>query len=352
MNAVFVSAGSAVLTWVLCFPTRRLLLRRNIMDRPSNRSSHMVATPRGGGIAVIASLLLTLVLLRIPNRDGPGFWILMGMLTIVLVSFTDDIRSLSPSLRLLFQSAAAIAVLFALHWRYSHLVGGGPLAITVIVCGEFLWLVGYTNAFNFMDGINGLAAGQAVVTGLGSYILIGLGSSDWLTAPTLIYLTVACASAGFLPHNAVRPKLFMGDVGSASLGFLLAGLTLWTAHYVRWSLLPPLLLLHANFVLDTSLTMARRIFRGEPWREPHREHFYQRLVRSGSTHASVTSVEMLLQIVVLGLALLYLRADSAARLTLGAIVVGIWLCFFNWANRRFLFATATRDAEDRGAGAN
>ncbi len=346
MNAILISAGSGLLTWALCFPTRRLLLRQNIVDLPSRRSSHLVATPRGGGIAILASLLLTLALLRIPSSDGPGFWILAAMLTVGLVSFTDDVRTLSSSFRLLCQSAAAVSVLFAIHWRFSHFVGAGSLPAVILVCGEFLWLVGYTNAFNFMDGINGLAAGQAVVTGLGSYLLSGIGFHGWLTAPALIFLTVACASAGFLPHNALKPKLFMGDVGSASIGFLLAGLTLWLAHYDNWTLMAPLLLLHANFVLDTSLTMSRRIIRGEPWREPHREHFYQRLVRSGSTHAFATIVEMSLQLVVLGFALLYLEASAPTRFAIGAIVVGIWLWFFGWAEKRFLLAKALPEAEN------
>jgi UDP-N-acetylmuramyl pentapeptide phosphotransferase/UDP-N-acetylglucosamine-1-phosphate transferase len=280
---------------------------------------------------------MTIFLMGIASPTGPGPWILIGMLTIGLVSFADDVRSLSASFRFICQSVAAGIVIAALHWSFSKNPDGGYFPLALYVLAEFFWLVGYTNAFNFMDGINGLAAGQAVVTGLGSFLLIGLGTQNWATPQGFICLTIAGASAGFLPHNAVRPRLFMGDVGSASLGFILAGVTLWIARDVQILLLS-LLLLHVNFVLDTSITMLRRFFNGDPWREPHREHFYQRVVRSGSPHTAVTTVEISLQLVVLGLALLCLQATLITRLVLASAVVALWFGFFAWAERRFLRA--------------
>jgi UDP-N-acetylmuramyl pentapeptide phosphotransferase/UDP-N-acetylglucosamine-1-phosphate transferase len=129
--------------------------------------------------------------------------------------------------------------------------------------------------------------------------------------------------------------MFMGDVGSAPLGFLLAVLTLWLARTVGPWLVIPLALLHANFFLDTGITLCRRVLRGERWHEAHREHFYQRLIRSGKTHAFVTGLEMALQAVVLGLMVLYLFAGTPIRVGLATLVVLLWLAFFAYCERSF-----------------
>jgi UDP-N-acetylmuramyl pentapeptide phosphotransferase/UDP-N-acetylglucosamine-1-phosphate transferase len=262
----------------------------------------------------------------------------------MLVSFIDDIRSLPSSFRFLCQSTAAVSVIVVLYWRYSRLSEAGLLFEVLILFIQFFWLVGYTNSFNFMDGIDGLAACQAVFTGAASFLLIGLGTNGWRTPPAIVELTIAGAAAGFLPHNALRARLFMGDVGSTSLGFLLAALTLWVATYSDWYLLPPLILLHANFVLDTSITMVRRLARGERWREAHREHFYQRLIRAGHKHLNVTMIEMTLQLVVLSLLLAYLRCNSRAKLALIALIIAIWLGFFAWADNRLQRANEKKGA--------
>jgi UDP-N-acetylmuramyl pentapeptide phosphotransferase/UDP-N-acetylglucosamine-1-phosphate transferase len=188
-----------------------------------------------------------------------------------------------------------------------------------------------------MDGINGLAAGQAIVTGLGMALLgsVVSGQSSMVSPPVLLSLVIAGACAGFLPHNFPKARMFMGDVGSAPLGFLLAALVVWIARDYGWWLLIPLGLLHANFVLDTGLTLARRILRGERWYEAHREHFYQRLIRAGKSHPFVTGVEMALQGVVLGLMVLYLYASAPVRAGLIALVILMWLAFFAYCERLF-----------------
>jgi UDP-N-acetylmuramyl pentapeptide phosphotransferase/UDP-N-acetylglucosamine-1-phosphate transferase len=148
-------------------------------------------------------------------------------------------------------------------------------------------------------------------------------------------LVVAGAALGFLPHNFPSARMFMGDVGSAPLGFLLAALVLWQAEAAGWWLLVPLGLLHANFVFDTGITLVRRIFRSERWYEAHREHFYQRFVRAGKTHPWVTLGEAGLQILVIGLLVLYLRASVEARILLAVVVLAIWMAYFCWAEVLF-----------------
>ena len=227
------------------------------------------------------------------------------------------------------QTIAAAFIAGEMAWSRASL--HGPAFTLIVIAGLAFVFAGYANAFNFMDGINGIAAGQAVVTGIGTALLGGLALEGFPNAPVLLSLVVAGAAAGFLPHNFPKARMFMGDVGSAPLGFLLAALAVWLAKIAGWWLIVPIALLHANFVLDTGITLGRRIFRGERWYEAHREHFYQRLVRTGKGHTLVTLLEMGLQCVVLGLLTLYIFSGASARLILAVVVITIWLSFFAWA---------------------
>jgi UDP-N-acetylmuramyl pentapeptide phosphotransferase/UDP-N-acetylglucosamine-1-phosphate transferase len=352
--------GAALASYVLSFPTGMLLLRWGMVDCPNARSSHALPTARGGGVAIMVVVVCAGVALG--WRSALALVLMTLCCGLAGLSLWDDLRPLAPLTRFCGHALIALGMLYALGWpRFSLELGGKPTAAwPVFVCGLllFLWVTGYTNAFNFMDGINGLAAGQAIVTGLGMALLWLVASGRWsvisgqwsvvnsrwsvvsgqwsvVSPPVLLSLVIAGACAGFLPHNFPRARMFMGDVGSAPLGFLLAALVVWIARDYGWWLLIPLGLLHANFVLDTGLTLARRILRGERWYQAHREHFYQRLIRSGKSHPFVTGVEMALQGVVLGLMVLYLHASVPARVGLIALVILVWLAFFAYCERLF-----------------
>jgi UDP-N-acetylmuramyl pentapeptide phosphotransferase/UDP-N-acetylglucosamine-1-phosphate transferase len=265
---------------------------------------------------------------------------LLGAATVLaLVSFLDDVRSLPAWLRFGCHSAAAAAALAELKVSGLKLVaesvGFTWLVVASVWLLGFLWIVGYTNAFNFMDGINGLAAGQAIVTGFGMALLGGMALHNYHSTPVLCSVAIASASFGFLPHNFPQARMFMGDVGSAPLGFCLAVIVLWLTMNAGASLLIPMMLLHANFVLDTGITLLRRILRGERWYEPHREHFYQRLVRSGKSHPFVTGLEMTLQCAVLGFMVLYLHSSRPLRVGLIAFVILGWMAFFAYCEHLF-----------------
>jgi UDP-N-acetylmuramyl pentapeptide phosphotransferase/UDP-N-acetylglucosamine-1-phosphate transferase len=160
--------------------------------------------------------------------------------------------------------------------------------------------VGYTNAFNFMDGINGISGMQAIISGSGVAIMAVLVDQAELHSIALAAALVAGSAVGFLPHNFPRARVFMGDVGSVPIGFVTAGLGVVFAFKAGFWLLLPLVLLHSNYILDTSITLLRRIARGEKWYLPHREHFYQRLIRSGFSHSFVTFSEGCLQLATMG----------------------------------------------------
>ncbi|MGO8698214.1 MAG: MraY family glycosyltransferase [Limisphaerales bacterium] len=328
----------AVASYLLGFPVAKALIGLGAIDKPNARSSHSIPVVRGGGMAMAGGAIM-LVFLGWPLQRDVTFVMLLGALWIGVVSFFDDIKPVGASIRFGSHAVAAVAALVALRvcgLRWGVDSGGfpWPVAAGVWFMG-FLWIAGYTNAFNFMDGINGLAAGQAIVTGFGMALLGGLALQGYHSAPVLWSVAIASAALGFLPHNFPKARMFMGDVGSAPLGFLLAVLTLWLAMSAGWWLLIPLVLLHANFVLDTGITLLRRILRGERWYEAHREHFYQRLIRSGKTHAFVTGWEMALQAVVLGLMVLYLKAGVPVRVGLIAVVILLWLAFFAYCERLF-----------------
>jgi FlaA1/EpsC-like NDP-sugar epimerase/UDP-N-acetylmuramyl pentapeptide phosphotransferase/UDP-N-acetylglucosamine-1-phosphate transferase len=345
--AVMAFGISLVGGWVV-YP---LLLQWNVIDRPNERSSHTRATARGGGIAVIGAVCLAGMVIGV-SADSLITWGIVG-LTIVLsaVSMVDDLRSLSARLRLVCHLAVALAGLglVGLGGLYLGISGGTGWNVPPLVAWLLgvLWVAGYTNAFNFMDGINGIAAGQAFVTGLGMALITALAGASWTSAPVLLSLAVAGAAAGFAPHNFPRARMFMGDVGSAPLGFLLAVLVFWSAHEQGWWLLIPLSLLHANYVLDTGITLARRAWRRERLGAAHREHAYQRLVRAGKSHSFVTLSEVGLQAVALSLMMAYVSADPSVRPLLACLTLAIWVSYLAYAE--IVFRRSNAQEQNVGA---
>lgn len=276
---------------LLTFPVRKLTRSWGIVDRPNERSSHRVATPRGGGLAIVIACLLTILCL-VPL--GAGFGLTTGCVFVVaLVSLCDDVRSLSFALRLATQTVAAIVLVIALHLPVKALDLPGHAWILPEWLGLFLsilFIVAYCNFFNFMDGINGLACGQGALTGA-ALVPLTYGGGDRVEA--VIAATISGAAAGFLPHNFPKARIFMGDVGSVTLGFTLAVLS-QVAHSrgnVPWT---AILLVHAVFLFDACATVLKRAIRGQPVWRPHREHSYQLLVRSGWSHVRTSLVFWLL----------------------------------------------------------
>lgn len=331
--------AAAATCYVLGFWIYRYLFKFRIMDQPNERSSHSTPTVRGGGISIMATIALGAVGLGLSMPSNLLNVVMPFVLLLAVLSFVDDLKSVSPLLRLGCHMVAGLAALFGLGWpEVSLQLGqslqiGMPQGIVTLAC--FIWMIGYTNAFNFMDGINGIASMQALVTGLGAALLVGISTENWNDLPVLFSVVVAGAAAGFLPHNFPRARMFMGDVSSAPLGFLLATLVLWLPSRYGWDLLFPLVLLHANFMLDTGITLVRRVFKGEKWYAPHREHFYQRAVRAGKSHAFVTGWEFGLQLLTIALMVFYVKGEEIIRVGLAAVVVIIWLVFFAFCEMRF-----------------
>lgn len=266
------SALAALLTGVALQPLLIPWLRRmGVMDVPNHRSSHVEATPRGGGIAVLAALGVGLVVAQV---GAPAWITFAGCLALAAIGLVDDFGEVDAKVRL-----AALL-----------LVGAGaggllesPLPLVLAIPFMAAWTAAYVNAFNFMDGINGISALSGIVAG-GAFMAMGSGYDSPELAGLGAALLGACLS--FLPFNLPRAKVFLGDVGSYGVGFVIAA-GVWLA----WGAGAPLLLAASPTVVylaDTGWTLLRRAHSGAPLMQAHREHAYQRLVAGGRSHTAVS----------------------------------------------------------------
>ena len=317
------------------FLVRRLLGIVGMWDRPNARSSHSVRTLRGGGLGIIGPYLVCLAVYVWANESSVGLGLLIAVLIVATVSLLDDIFSLSEAIRLAghFLGSLVFLGILGLEWGEEAWWQGHRALFWFLALA---WLVGYTNAFNFMDGINGLAALQAAITaGFTAMVVLHYEGME-MTGFILAIIVLAGAALGFAPHNFPRAQMFMGDIGSVSLGFILAATSVWAGYRYGWTILVPLTFIHANFVLDTWVTFLRRLIRGGAWWRPHREHFYQRLVRSGASHAQVTSIESILQGVAALFLWLYLVMDGPLRWLFPVCVLILWGGFFWYCEQQWL----------------
>ncbi len=328
MASDMLTAGVAlVLTSALVSPVMALLRRLQLVDVPNERSSHTRATLRGGGIAPASVALVALaVSLDLPGQTRLALLVAGGCFG--MIGLIEDVRGLRVSVRLVLQAFAALAVLpFAL----SGLGAPGAWALAAGVVA-FAWIVSYVNAFNFMDGIDGMSVAQLVVAGT-AWTVIGLDQDvRVLVAPSLIIIAVAL---GFAPFNFPRARVFLGDVGSYSLGALLAALAVvgLRAGIPPEAVLAPLALVLA----DTGSTLVWRAWRREPLYLPHCDHVYQRLVRLGWTHARTTLIVMVLMVACAALGSLSLVPSGAGRVAgdVGLVVLlGGYLALPGWVGRR------------------
>lgn len=288
MGAIFwllplVFGVSFVFTWVL----RKYALQSDLIDVPNARSSHTVPTPRGGGVAIVISLLFALpVMAWLGLLSWGEVWGLWGAgCAVAMVGFLDDHGHIAARWRLLGHFLAAAWVLF---W-----LGGLPplelfgLTVNFGWWGYLLaaiWLVWHLNLYNFMDGIDGIASVEAVTVCLGAtvvYALVGFADA------TLVPVLLTAAVAGFLVWNWPPARIFMGDAGSGFLGVTIGALSIhagWLAPQLLWCWL----ILLGVFIVDATWTLMQRLLRGVKVYEAHRSHGYQIASRRLGSHRPVT----------------------------------------------------------------
>jgi len=275
---------------------RRIAVTRGIIDVPNQRSSHAVPTPRGGGIGIVVAATLGFIALGVLKVASAelAFALVGGGVAVAVVGFIDDRRGASVAVRLLVHVAAAAWATFWLgelppvhigHEVYN--LGGWGYVFELLV---IVWVL---NLFNFMDGIDGLAVTEAVIVAWGGAGLGVLAGGSAAVPATAVVFGAACS--GFAVWNWPPAKIFMGDVGSGYLGYVIAVLALAAAHESPVALLV-WLILGAAFFVDATLTLLRRLARLQPIHSPHRSHAYQWLARRWGTHKRVTVIFMVVNL--------------------------------------------------------
>jgi UDP-GlcNAc:undecaprenyl-phosphate GlcNAc-1-phosphate transferase len=295
LDAVLRHLAFALALALLSAAAVRLMIARPILDHPNDRSSHAAPTPRGGGVGVVlafvagmAALYVAAEFARLPPPQFLG--VIGAAVAIALVSLWDDVADLRFAVKLAAQAAAALVAIgsgLVLDRLALPLFGEVPLGWLAVPITLF-WIVGCTNAVNFMDGLDGLVGGSVFLAAV-ILCLAAEAQGGWFVYAAALFL--AAGLAGFLPFNLHPARIFMGDVGSQFLGFMMAVLAVAAAGFDAAQLsflIVPLLLF--GLLFDAAFTLARRALAGERVAAAHRTHLYQMAQRSGMGVRAVAAV--------------------------------------------------------------
>ncbi len=333
------AGSSAGLTWLAI----RYAHRRQLLDMPGQRRSHTQPTPRGGGIAIVVAMLVPgAAYALVSGSAGYLQWLLPPLAVVALVGWLDDHGGLSTRLRFATHCVAAawafaLPLLLVAASTDGGIDGFGlPLFVAAVVTVAIVWSI---NLHNFMDGINGLLTLQAI------FVLFAMaGLFAWSGAPhATLLLTGAAACIGFLPFNFPQARVFMGDVGSGVLGFVVAAAVLWQIGVPLLATASGVVLCSA-FVTDATCTLLSRFVRGRRWYSAHREHLYQWLARSGFSHAQVVAFYMGWNLVIVLPAVCWMNRSPDARgaggLASAALVYALAVATW-WLGKRWCLRSAT-----------
>lgn len=320
--AVGLFAG--VLSYFSCLWALRLAQKSGMIALPGERQSHSHATPTGGGLGLVFSIVITTVCLEL-IISLPVFWwqnMLPGVLLLAVVGWRDDRVPVSSFVRLVVQLVVSIWLIGFASWAFSL----KDVFVVAVIILSIVWLM---NVYNFMDGSNGMAGFQGVFAGL---VMAGMFQAGGEQAMALIALAVAAACAGFLPLNFPNARVFMGDVSSVPLGFMFASFATYGL-YTGSLDLPISILIMSVFLVDATLTLLARAFRGERWYTAHAHHVYQRLIALGWSHRQVLvlyqAINVFLVLPVIVLATIYPQyAIAMVGLTLLVLATGWHIA--NW----------------------
>jgi UDP-GlcNAc:undecaprenyl-phosphate GlcNAc-1-phosphate transferase len=322
----FVVLLPAFLSYLGTLVMKSLALKYQIIDIPNQRSSHQEPTPRGGGMAIAATFLVLFafspLIINIKITDYLG--VIVGGIAIAVLGFVDDLVTLRKTPRLIIWFGITIVVLaFGINLK----------SITFPVFGElnfglvspiitFIWLIGVTNFYNFMDGINGLTGSESLIV---AGFLAGIG---YFAGNMVVFLSAGIlfgSVLGFLPHNFPKAKIFLGDGGSNFLGYIIAVLAIIGSQTTQ-NKVPFLIpfMLSSLFIFDAGFALLRHLPKGKDWLEPHLDHYFQRLIKLGYSHSVVTLFYSALNVILGVLAILYFQTQGLPAL---AIAVSSFIPF-------------------------
>jgi UDP-N-acetylmuramyl pentapeptide phosphotransferase/UDP-N-acetylglucosamine-1-phosphate transferase len=313
-------AAVALLSWAATWAILRALVRLEVYDRPNARSSHEQAKPRGGGLALLPVLLIAWIAAASWLAAAPpGFWpVLSAAAVLAVLSWFDDLRGLPVVLRLAVQAIAVGLGTAAMDGAGPVFQGLLPPLADRLVAG-LLWLW-FVNLFNFMDGIDGISGVEAGSLGLG-LVLVGAVAA-WPAIHVVLPALLVAAMLGFLVWNWAPAKLFLGDVGSMPIGYLLGWLLLSAAANGAWA---AALILPLYYLADATITLIKRALRGAKIWQAHREHFYQRAVQGGASHARVAIQVLACNSVLVVMALIAVVGWVWLALAASAVTVAVLL---------------------------
>lgn len=308
--------GATLVCWFASRFLVSFLTTREVMDTPVARSSHTTPTPRGGGIAVIG----TVILFGIISGSIP-YELMALIIVLAIIGWIDDVRSISPLPRF---SAQIIAVLVALYLQPNLITLPGvdiPHVLTAIVIGlAWVWFI---NLYNFMDGIDGITGVETLSICIGVALVSVIGDFAYgLVAPSIF---IAAAIIGFLFVNWHPAKIFLGDVGSVPLGFVIGWLLLSLFQQGAWA---AALILPMYYVADATITLLRRLLRKEKVWQAHKEHFYQRAHQGGLSHDTIALRVLATNIGLITLAIVATKGYPVAALITAVVLTTLLLVHF------------------------
>lgn len=338
---LLILCSSGVLTYIGIELFRRQSLKRQWLDMPNERSSHERPTPRGAGIVVVPVCLVGYLLTVFLTSVHFSWGYLFGALLVAFVSWLDDLYSLAFGWRLSAHILAAVVVIYS-EGAWNLISLGSGVAFSLQWAGPFLtafWIVWVINAYNFMDGIDGIAGIQGLAASAAWAAICADGGNGTYLFALIIFSTVAA----FVFHNWHPAKVFIGDVGSAFLGFTFAAMPLLVSKELplKADLFPlASILILWPFVFDTLLTLVRRLMRRELIWKAHREHLYQRLVIAGVSHPRVAVIYGAFAAVTSSAALLLVWDSGSFVLVIIGLVIVISAFFTFMVSRKFSSSTS------------
>jgi UDP-N-acetylmuramyl pentapeptide phosphotransferase/UDP-N-acetylglucosamine-1-phosphate transferase len=313
--AVVALALSTLFTYRFCHPNSVVY----ILDHPNERSLHDRPVPRGGGLAILIAMGVcgAATALIYPTRGLEGMG--LGILIVAVVSYIDDRHSITVAGRLAAHVVASVVIIYSGFFIHELAIPGmnwswPPIAGAILSAVFIVWMI---NLYNFMDGMDGFAGGMAVI-GFGTFAFMGwtAGHDAFLS----VSLIIAAASAGFLFFNFPPARIFMGDVGSSTLGLLAAAFSLWGARdrvFPLWAAA----LVFSPFIVDATVTLVRRLLRGERVWQAHKTHYYQKLVQAGWGHRRTVLWEYVLMAACAGSAIWAVRQPETVQWW----TIGFWV---------------------------
>ena len=342
MTAAVLIASAALIAAIGSFAIARFAVSRNMLpDRPNGRSSHTVTTPRAGGLAIFGGFsvaMMLMIALQWTTGKGGGYAAALALgFGAFAFGAVDDVRSLGARVKLVLQIGLALAFIS---------IFGPVTAIPAPFVGELdlglaavpltaLWIVGFMNAFNFMDGINGIAGACALFVLSALAFVSAAGEGLW-AAPAIF---LAAALLGYLPLNFIGGRIFMGDCGSQFVGFMIATLAVLAGEVSDAAapvsrMFAPIAFL--PFIVDVAFTLVHRLRRGRNVLEAHNEHVYQLLVRMGRTHQAVSTLYLTAVVLSTAVAIVVngrsANVQYACALSLIAVIIALAATVFRRAS--------------------